>query len=130
MAIQFDVKKCKDFLKHFPDGKLDGVPQWNGLFVALTYIMIQIGPPPRDEKDTKGFDEFWFRLDTYQHAIGALANRWPEGDDKPEPVYCTKEQAQALIGLSINIGPVSNAKFNAFMIRSLRTEHEHRNRTK
>lgn len=129
MPVTWDIKGCPDFYKHFPDQGPEGDREWNGLFIAITYIMLAIGPPPAKADDTKGFDEFWFRLDTYQRVIGALASKLAgEGEAaKREDVYITEEQARALIGLRTNHSKVTASSFNAWLVRCLRNEHARRN---
>lgn len=127
MPVIWDVKDCPDFYKNFPDQGPENDRQWNGLFIALTYIMLAIGPPPTKQEDTKGFDEFWFRVDTYQHVIGPLASKHNEKDER-EDVYVTEEQARALIGLRCNFSKVTPTAFNAWLVRCLRTEHQRRNK--
>jgi len=117
MAIIFDVSKCKDFQTHFPDQGPENDRQWNGLFYALTIIMMLIGPP-----EEKNMDEFWTRVNIYQRTLGPLASRG--GDNGPEDVYVTEEQAKSLVGLRINISPVSNAAFNKKIMEILRNQHK------
>lgn len=116
MAISFDVSKCEDFQKHFPDQGPENARQWNGLFYSLTMLMLGIGGP-----DPKHMDEFWARVNIYQRTIVALA--YQEVDGKPEPVYATEEQIKSLANLRINVPPTSKTNFSAFLMRVLRAEH-------
>lgn len=127
MAVTWDVAGCKDFYKHFPDQGPEDDKRWNALFIALTYLMLAIGPPPTKEEDTKGFDEFWFRVDTSQHVLGAFASKSNEKGER-EDVYITEEQARALIGLRCNHSKVTPTAFNAWLVRCLRAEHQRRNK--
>jgi len=117
MAIIFDTANCKDFQKYFPDQGPEDDRQWNALFYALTLTMLFIGPPT--EKD---IEEFWTRVNIYQHVVGPLAFR--TGPDGKLDVYITEEQAKSLAGLKINISPVSKATFNKKLVSILRNEHK------
>ena len=118
MALCFDVAKCTDFQKHFPDQGPEEDKQWNSLFYALTMLMMLIGPPI--EKD---MDEFWLRVNIYQRTVGSLAYR-TGADSLPEDIYVTEEQAKSLAGLRINISPISKAAFDKKIMQILRSTHE------
>lgn len=54
----------------------------------------------------KNVDEFWRRLDLYQHAVGALLG------NANGPIYFTRDDVVAHIGLSVNVSDTSPAAWN------------------
>jgi hypothetical protein len=92
-----------------PDWSWASVTRMSVTTHCMIWASIHVGLSGITEKN---WQEFYTRLSTVERTLGAFRS-----DEARTPVFFTPEDVRAHIGLSMNVGDESKAKFNAKIAR-------------
>lgn len=99
MSLDFNTSKIKDqTVVRDKEGNLTGLAQ---TMIFMTMFVDLNGPTP------KNIDEFFRRVQIYEHGIGAMRKK--DGEE----LFLNKTEISYFFGLTTNVPDLSDARWNA-----------------